>query len=381
MLSSVTAPQQCSAMSKQAPPIGPFPRYIWVHQDTPQDSLDKACYEIWKRVQSSLEEMNFRKRNKPPASEKTKKREAAGTRKRDVVSMKTNKSVEWTSDKYDISCLVAQEYLCLLMESAGSKKWQKLDFLAEVTQKEQVKEKLGAVEYYQKDTHSSTENISTSMELLSHNEICTLDKTSRLSVSSSQNGRQLEKKKDELKDHKGKADSKINASFEIKALNPVANLTSRKNKQRITGYTCPSYTPCFSSTIINNMHISNHFPRGLRFVQYQSSFHTQQRFWVPPFFPVLQPHVGGYNGTFNSYEVAQTLFYATYPPVTGFIQCMQPDYLRQQWNFPKGNPGTRGRPQQGGDLLPHQFPYPHRFNSPFPGAAMMSNAYFTYSRK
>ncbi|KAJ1176999.1 hypothetical protein NDU88_002265 [Pleurodeles waltl] len=30
---------------------GPFPRYIWIHQDTPQDSLDKACHEIWKRVQ------------------------------------------------------------------------------------------------------------------------------------------------------------------------------------------------------------------------------------------------------------------------------------------------------------------------------------------
>ncbi|KAK2106420.1 hypothetical protein P7K49_015934 [Saguinus oedipus] len=31
--------------------LGPFPRYIWIHQDTPQDSLDKTCHEIWKRVQ------------------------------------------------------------------------------------------------------------------------------------------------------------------------------------------------------------------------------------------------------------------------------------------------------------------------------------------
>ncbi|XP_019478296.1 uncharacterized protein C1orf94 homolog [Meleagris gallopavo] len=33
-------------------PLGPFPRHIWIHDNTPQDGLDKACHEIWKRVQS-----------------------------------------------------------------------------------------------------------------------------------------------------------------------------------------------------------------------------------------------------------------------------------------------------------------------------------------
>ncbi|XP_014801935.1 PREDICTED: uncharacterized protein C1orf94 homolog [Calidris pugnax] len=32
-------------------PLGPFPRYIWIHSNTPQDSLDEVCHEIWKRVQ------------------------------------------------------------------------------------------------------------------------------------------------------------------------------------------------------------------------------------------------------------------------------------------------------------------------------------------
>ncbi|XP_074782357.1 uncharacterized protein C1orf94 homolog [Athene noctua] len=37
-------------------PLGPFPRHIWIHSDTPQDGLDTACYEIWKRVQQASEE-------------------------------------------------------------------------------------------------------------------------------------------------------------------------------------------------------------------------------------------------------------------------------------------------------------------------------------
>ncbi|XP_055655342.1 uncharacterized protein C1orf94-like [Falco peregrinus] len=32
-------------------PLGPVPRHTWIHEDTPPDSLDEACHEIWKRVQ------------------------------------------------------------------------------------------------------------------------------------------------------------------------------------------------------------------------------------------------------------------------------------------------------------------------------------------
>ncbi|KAK4808981.1 hypothetical protein QYF61_016400 [Mycteria americana] len=38
-------------------PLGPFPRHIWIHNNTPQDSLDEACHEIWKRVQRLSEEL------------------------------------------------------------------------------------------------------------------------------------------------------------------------------------------------------------------------------------------------------------------------------------------------------------------------------------
>ncbi|KAM9268204.1 uncharacterized protein C1orf94 homolog [Morus bassanus] len=38
-------------------PLGPFPRHIWIHSNTPQDSLDEACHNIWKRVQQLSEEL------------------------------------------------------------------------------------------------------------------------------------------------------------------------------------------------------------------------------------------------------------------------------------------------------------------------------------
>ncbi|ELW48601.1 hypothetical protein TREES_T100020934 [Tupaia chinensis] len=54
-------------VAKRPCALGPFPRYIWIHQDTPQDSLDKTCHEIWKRVQG-LPEALQREALQPGAS-------------------------------------------------------------------------------------------------------------------------------------------------------------------------------------------------------------------------------------------------------------------------------------------------------------------------
>lgn len=51
MASGNGLPSSSSLAAKRPSALGPFPRYIWIHQDTPQDSLDKTCHEIWKRVQ------------------------------------------------------------------------------------------------------------------------------------------------------------------------------------------------------------------------------------------------------------------------------------------------------------------------------------------
>lgn len=51
MASGNGLPPSSTLVARRPSALGPFPRYIWIHQDTPQDSLDKTCHEIWKRVQ------------------------------------------------------------------------------------------------------------------------------------------------------------------------------------------------------------------------------------------------------------------------------------------------------------------------------------------
>lgn len=60
MASGNGLPSSPALVAKSPSALGPFPRYIWIHQDTPQDSLDKTCHEIWKRVQGLPEALQPR---------------------------------------------------------------------------------------------------------------------------------------------------------------------------------------------------------------------------------------------------------------------------------------------------------------------------------
>lgn len=60
MASGNGLPSASALVAKRPSALGPFPRYIWIHQDTPQDSLDKTCHEIWKRVQGLPETLHSR---------------------------------------------------------------------------------------------------------------------------------------------------------------------------------------------------------------------------------------------------------------------------------------------------------------------------------
>ncbi|XP_058926912.1 uncharacterized protein C1orf94 homolog [Kogia breviceps] len=89
--------------------LGPFPRYIWIHQDTPQDSLDKTCHEIWKRVQGLPEALQ------PRTSKEQLSAPMAGTPRDNGLSFQ-EEPLELTSGKDEISLLVEQEFLSLTKE-------------------------------------------------------------------------------------------------------------------------------------------------------------------------------------------------------------------------------------------------------------------------
>ncbi|KAM5248648.1 uncharacterized protein C1orf94 homolog [Ctenodactylus gundi] len=91
-------------VAKRPSALGPFPRYVWIHQDTPQDSLDKACHEIWKRVQGlqpSVEHL--------PAP-------TAGSLRDHGLSSFQEEALELSRGTDEISLLVEQEFLSLTKE-------------------------------------------------------------------------------------------------------------------------------------------------------------------------------------------------------------------------------------------------------------------------
>ncbi|KAM5265717.1 uncharacterized protein C1orf94 homolog [Hipposideros larvatus] len=109
MASGNGLPLSSALVAKRPSALGPFPRYIWVHQDTPQDSLDKTCHEIWKRVQSLPEALQ------PRTSKEQLSAPIAGTPRDNWLSLQ-EEALELSSGKDEISLLVEQEFLSLTKE-------------------------------------------------------------------------------------------------------------------------------------------------------------------------------------------------------------------------------------------------------------------------
>ncbi|KAI5139702.1 hypothetical protein MUG91_G6n289 [Manis pentadactyla] len=110
MASGSGFPWSLALVAKHPSALGPFPRYIWIHQDTPQDSLDKTCHEIWKRVQGLPEALQ------PRPSKEQLSATMAGTPRDKGNSFQEDRALELNHGKDDISRLVEQEFLSLTKE-------------------------------------------------------------------------------------------------------------------------------------------------------------------------------------------------------------------------------------------------------------------------
>ncbi|PNJ90035.1 uncharacterized protein C1orf94 homolog isoform X1 [Pongo pygmaeus] len=109
MASGNGLPSSSALVAKRPCALGPFPRYIWIHQDTPQDSLDKTCHEIWKRVQGLPEA------SQPWTSMEQLSVPVVGTLRGNELSFQ-EEALELSSGKDEISLLVEQEFLSLTKE-------------------------------------------------------------------------------------------------------------------------------------------------------------------------------------------------------------------------------------------------------------------------
>ncbi|XP_067830347.1 uncharacterized protein C1orf94-like [Heptranchias perlo] len=100
-------------------PLGPYPRYTWIHDDAPEDGLDKACYEIWKRVQqlSAQLDPNPKEEKEPEPNHDEvdlEVEETSGTLKGNP-----EETVPDSCGKDDVSLLVQLEYLSIMGEKAN----------------------------------------------------------------------------------------------------------------------------------------------------------------------------------------------------------------------------------------------------------------------
>eukprot|EP00071_Canis_lupus_P025726 XP_022259283.1 uncharacterized protein C1orf94 homolog [Canis lupus familiaris] len=109
MASGNGLPSSSALVAKRPSALGPFPRYIWIHQDTPQDSLDKTCHEIWKRVQGLPEALQ------PRTVKEQLSAPVAGTPRDNGLSFQEG-APEPRRGKDEISLLVEQEFLSLTQE-------------------------------------------------------------------------------------------------------------------------------------------------------------------------------------------------------------------------------------------------------------------------
>ncbi|XP_069763674.1 uncharacterized protein C1orf94-like [Narcine bancroftii] len=86
-------------------PLGPYPRNAWIHEDTPEDGLDKACYEIWRRVQQLSAQLDG----------EPKQAETEGA--------KPGRPAE-SCGRDDVSLLVQLEYLSIVGDRGGDDRQQ-----------------------------------------------------------------------------------------------------------------------------------------------------------------------------------------------------------------------------------------------------------------
>ncbi|XP_010643521.1 uncharacterized protein C1orf94 homolog [Fukomys damarensis] len=109
MASGNGLPSSSALVAKRPSALGPFPRFVWIHQDTPQDSLDKTCHEIWKKVQDLPEALQ------PKTYMEQLSAPTAGT-PRDYCLGFQEEALDLSRSRDEISLLEEQEFLSLTKE-------------------------------------------------------------------------------------------------------------------------------------------------------------------------------------------------------------------------------------------------------------------------
>nr|XP_013039577.2 uncharacterized protein C1orf94 homolog [Anser cygnoides] len=379
-------------------PLGPFPRHIWIHDNTPQDSLDQACHKIWKRVQGLSEKLQPARCSEPS---ETLRRENGNSHHEDGLLDETeglekiyravigNREREMKLQALCDAQLSAKSTITNLLCSAKSHKDSKGLEDSSTTGGCSTGGSKAETPCLQKhaDTAKGPDNQATAEEpkavngFLQGSTFSSVKNSTPASAPPAAAESQAAAQKQQLPAF-AKTCSKTDSSAVTKALqNPVTTATPDKKKK--VKYSASTFTPRFSTTTtttaLNQLVWPSLtfpplpvFPNSSSFPQFQGPY-QRARF---PYQQALHPPFGCYSRQVAPYN-PQHIFRSTYPPLLNYIPVVQPDFPYQQRTLPK-LPTNIQDPPTAGDGTPYPFSPSYRFSST-PGGAMSTNPNYSSS--
>ncbi|XP_077152187.1 uncharacterized protein C1orf94 homolog [Ranitomeya variabilis] len=322
-----SVPLKVPETSKHDPPVGPYPRHIWVHPKAPKDEFDVICHEIWKRSQNLPEGLKPRSGNLTAKTVETHEE-----------SNNTNvRSEHGDSMESDISRMIEQEYMNLISESL-SENFSRLstkennsqvmderaealkteNFIKSVLAKGNISKNAKAKKCYIQDRSSYELRRSGSLD---KEDICSIEYT--------------------------KMEARIAVHRHAVAPIPGKETDGRNVKQA---------GPVFMPPTSKAEPPANHS-------------------YFPPMPAFCMPHAMNY-GQFQ--QTGRPMFYLPYLPMMHYMPYMYP--YNQMRGFPNRNPTTREHPspRMAGDGRQYRLPYPYWFNPPISRETVNKQKFSSY---
>ncbi|XP_009586306.1 PREDICTED: uncharacterized protein C1orf94 homolog [Fulmarus glacialis] len=380
-------------------PLGPFPRHIWIHNNTPQDSLDEACHEIWKRVQRLSEELQPPSLVPPlqpalcPDLSGTLRRDGTNSQRNNYLldepeglesiyrAMIGNREREMKLRALCDAQLSAKSVITSLLCSAKSHKNSKRLEDGSVTGARNMEGSKLETPFLLKYTAKGAGNQVTAEETkvvkeFIQNSMFSSAKSSTAVSSTTTAESQATGQKQQLPPF-AKICSKTDSDAVTK--NPVTTaMLDKKNVKynaSTSGFSTTSMTTALNQPVWQSLNFPPlpTFPNHSNFPQFQGPYHQRARI---PYQQALHPSFGCYSRQVAPYS-PQQIFQPPYTPMLNYIALVQPGYPYQQRTPPTLSSNIPDLSPMAGDGIQYPFSPSYGFSSTPGGAVTTSLNYFS----
>ncbi|KAM6335129.1 uncharacterized protein C1orf94 homolog [Alca torda] len=370
-------------------PLGPFPRHIWIHSNTPQDSLDKTCHEIWKRVQqlsgelqppSLVPRLQHGPCPEPPGSLQRDSRSSRSTNSLldEPVGLESiyrtmigNREREMKLRALCDAQLSAKSVVASLLCSAKSHKNSKGPEDGSVTGTRSTEGSKAEVPFLPKypDTTKGAGNQITTEETKAVKELVQSSafSSAKSSTAGSSTAASQTTEQKQLLPSFAEICSKTDSNAMTK--NPGMNLGMVLEHQ----LGAMEKLRCKPEAVAKQQASVHHFLYGDVLSKPHGLYHQRARM---PYQQAPHPSFGCYLRQVAPYS-PQQIFQPPYAPLLNYIPLVQPGYPYQQRTPPPLSSNIRDLPPGAGNGIQYPFSPSYRFNSTPGGAVTINLNYFS----